>query len=337
MSLFDRDYFYQRTNTEWGRSPYGSEGTLQPGLTRVVRGLVVLNVVVFLGAALLGRAGVPFFRHLPKVQELRGMLVSMAEASDFEKWFGLFSPYLIGRGFVWQFVTYQFLHGGLLHLFFNMFTLYMLGSALERQIGSLAFLRLYLLGGVFAGFVNLVPHIFVEYPTIGASGAVCAVVAAYGLLNPHTRLVLFIWFFPVVVKARTLVIMYAVWTALQALGADDGIAHLAHLGGLVFGWMYVYNVMGLRWLIDGGKQGYRTAHQSFDPRHWWQAARRAARGRGVYRGQEYEDAEFREKTTSHGEERVWDPRIDEILDKMAREGFHTLTDEEWEILQRYRK
>ncbi|MCX7847019.1 MAG: rhomboid family intramembrane serine protease [bacterium] len=242
MSIFDRDYFYQRTNSEWGRSPYDGSGRVQPGMTPAVRWLVIVNVAVFLGVAVLTNAGVPFFRHGATIEIVSGEVQQVIQPSDFERWFGLFTPYLLGRGFVWQFVTYQFLHGGLLHLFFNMFALYMLGAALERQIGAVAFTRLYLLGGVFAGFVNIVPHIFVEYPTIGASGAVCAIVAAFGLLNPQARLMLFLWFVPVVVKARTMVILYALWTAMQALGSNDGIAHLAHLGGLVFGWMYVYNL-----------------------------------------------------------------------------------------------
>lgn len=339
MSLFDRDYFYQRGNPEWGRSPYDTRANLQPGMTPAIRWLIMANVIVFVVAGILTQSGAPFFRHTREVEIVRGMAVPVVMPSDFEKWFGLFTPYLIGRGFVWQFITYQFLHGGLLHLFFNMFTLYMLGAALERQIGTLPFLRLYLLGGIFAGFVNIVPHMFVEYPTIGASGAVCAIVAAFGLLNPHARLMLFIFIFPVIVKARTLVILYAVWTALQAMGSQDGIAHLAHLGGLVFGWMYVYNIIGMRRVIDGGREYVGTPHAGFDPRGWWEAARRAVRRPRMYRGETFEDAEYREAPRRAPEppRGEWDPRIDAILDKMARQGMHTLTDEEWEILERYRK
>jgi len=333
MSLFDRDYYYQRWNPSWGQSPYETSGHMRPGMTAGVRGLVVLNVIIFVGAALLSNAGVRFFLNTESIGIIRGIPVSVVLPSDFEKWFGLFTPYLIGRGFVWQFVTYQFLHGGLLHLFFNMFTLYMLGATLERQIGTLPFIRLYLMGGIFAGFVNMVPHIFVEYPTIGASGAVCAIVAAFGLLNPHARLMLFIWFFPVVIKARTLVIVYAVLTALQAVGSHDGIAHVAHLGGLIFGWMYAYNIVGLRRVIDGGREAGGSPHPGFSPRAWWEAVRRVVRRPRMYRGEEVEDAELREAAPRRG----WDPRIDAILDKMARHGMHTLTKEEWEILEQFRK
>jgi len=333
MSLFDRDYFYQRGNPSWGRSPHDAGAHMQPGMTSAVGWLMIINASVMLGAGLLEHSGVSFFRHAVTIEYVRGLPVTVAMPSDFEKWFGLFTPYLIGRGFVWQFVTYQFLHGSFVHLFFNMFTLYMLGAALERQIGVLAFVRLYLLGGIFAGFVNMVPHIFVEYPTIGASGAVCAVVAAFGLLNPHARLMLFIWFFPVVIKARTLVIVYAVLTALQALGSNDGVAHLAHLGGLIFGWMYVYNIGGMRGVIDGGRERVGSPHPGFSPRVWWEAARRVVRRPKRYRGEDVEDAEFRD-AAPRGE---WDARIDAILDKMARHGMHTLTKEEWEILERFRR
>ncbi len=339
MSIFDRDYFYQRGNPEWGRSPHGGAPGVQPRMTPVIRWLLIINVGVFLAVALLTHAGVPFFTHAVEMRVVGGYAQQVQLPSDFEKWFGLFTPYLIGRGFVWQFLSYQFLHAGLLHLFFNMFTLYMIGATLERQIGSHAFVRLYLLGGIFAGFVNIVPHLFVEYPTIGASGAVCAVLAAFGLLNPQARLMLFVLFIPIIIKARTLVIVYAVLTAFQALGSHDGIAHLAHLGGLVFGWLYVYNIIGMRRVIDGHARAAGVPLPGFSPRQWWQALQRMMRRPRIYRGQQYEDAQFREAPRSAPPPAPggWDPRIDAILDKMSREGFHALTNEEWELLQRYRK
>jgi membrane associated rhomboid family serine protease len=331
MSIHDRDYYRQSFDPNWGRSPHARFNAMSGRITPVVKWLLIINVGVYLLSLVLERVGVPFFQH-PAIYNPMGRAIAL-EPSPFEHFFGLFPPYLFTYFAFWQFITYQFLHGGVLHLAFNMFALFMVGRYVERQIGSRSFLRLYLIGGVFAGLVNLLVQLFVSAPTIGASGSVCAVLAAFGLMNPHARLVLFIFFFPVTIKARTFVIVYALWTALMAIGAQDGVAHLAHLGGLVMGWMYVYNILRVRRLIDGG-------HSRGAPQGDWRArlhrAWLAATGRAprVFKGQEYEEADFREKP-GQGKGK-WNPRIDEILDKMSREGVHSLTDEEWEILGKYR-
>ena len=311
---------------------------LQPGITPVVKWMLIINialfVITFLGERIMQ---VGFF--MPSFTYDAIGRVSGMEASQFVKTFGLYSPYLIGKFFFWQFISYQFIHTTFLHLLFNMFTLFMIGRHVERQIGSKSFLRLYLVGGVFAGLLNLIFNIFVQYPTIGASGSICAVLATFGLMNPHTRLMLFIWFFPVVIKARTLVIVYAAITVLMSFQSADGIAHLAHLGGLIFGWMYVYNILHTRnWINRGSSSANAQFSSRQSGRSFMDSVAAMFRSKPkLYKGEEFEDAAYSEPSKAKPHKADWDPRVDEILDKMSKKGMHALSDEEWDILKKHRK
>jgi membrane associated rhomboid family serine protease len=336
MGINDRDYYQQRYNPSFGQSPWDSPMRLQPGITPVVKWLLIINIAIFI-IAFLGERVFQLSLFMPKIVYNEYDVAIGLESSPFIKIFGIYSPYLIGKFFFWQFITYQFIHSTFLHIFVNMFTLFMIGRHVERQIGSVPFLRLYLIGGVFAGLLNLVFHLFVQYPTIGASGSICAILATFGLMNPHTRLMLFIWFFPVIVKARTLVIVYAVITVLMSLQSADGIAHLAHLGGLIFGWMYVYNILHTRKWINRGTSG-ATFPQAGKGRSFMDSFTSLFRHKPkLYKGEEFEDAQYSERPSEKERKEDWDPRIDEILDKMTKQGMHTLTDEEWEILKKHRK
>ncbi len=352
MSITDRDYYQQRGNPTWGRSPHDQPMGWTAGMPPVVKWLLIINIAVFIIAAILTRSNASFFTRQVAVEQQtvetwRGQQVVMQRTelpSQFELTFGLLPSNLIGRGYVWQLITYQFLHGSFFHIFFNMFTLLMIGRYVERQIGSRPFLRLYLLGGIFAGLANLLSHMFTDMPTIGASGSICAVIAAFGLMNPQVRLTVFILFFPLFIRARTFVIVFALITAFFAItGGRETIADLAHLGGLVFGWMYVYNVLLVRRLVDG-RAGSAAARMDWHAlgdtlKRWWQRIRRPTR---VYKGTQYEDAQYRaapqpRPAQTEQSAPAWDERLDAILDKMGREGMHTLTDEEWALLDRYRR
>ncbi len=137
---------------------------------------------------------------------------------------------------VWQLVTYAFLHGGLTHLAFNMFALYMFGSALEQVVGARRYLAYWFASVVAAAVAQLAVAAFTGdvAPTVGASGGVFGLLLAYAVYFPHARLMLL--FLPVPIPARAFVAIYAVIEL--ALGVGDsrsGIAHFAHLGGLVGG------------------------------------------------------------------------------------------------------
>ena len=136
----------------------------------------------------------------------------------------------------WQLLTYGFLHGGFNHLFFNMFALWMFGLQLEKAWGSQRFALYYVVCVIGAAITQLIVQQLsgAYYPTIGASGAVFGLLLAYGVMWPENRILLI--FFPVPIKAKWFVLIYAVVELLFGITkAMPGVAHFAHLGGLFFG------------------------------------------------------------------------------------------------------
>jgi membrane associated rhomboid family serine protease len=136
----------------------------------------------------------------------------------------------------WQLVTYAFLHGGLMHLAFNMFALYMFGGAIEQVFGMRRYLTYYFVCVVSAALTQLVfaGIAGVIYPTVGASGGVFGLLLAYAIYFPHNRIILL--FPPIPMPARMFVALYAALELfLGVSGAEGGVAHFAHLGGLVGG------------------------------------------------------------------------------------------------------
>lgn len=161
----------------------------------------------------------------------------------------------------WQPVTHMFMHGGFWHILFNMYTLYIFGSALERVWGPKKFLIFYFVTGIGAAAI----HTGVEWiqmqnwitqaaegsqsalvsihqlkmtPTLGASGAIYGVLMGYALLYPDSMLVLF--FPPIPIKAKWMVLIFAAIELVTGVtGTGGGIAHFAHLGGLIFGFILI--------------------------------------------------------------------------------------------------
>lgn len=142
---------------------------------------------------------------------------------------------------VWQVVTYGFLHGDLFHLAFNMFAVYMFGSALELVFGPKRYLNYYFVCVIAAAIVQL---IFAQvtggfYPTVGASGGVFGLLLAYALYFPRNKLMLL--FLPIPIPARVFVAIYAALELfLGVTGTQAGVAHFAHLGGLIGGALMLY-------------------------------------------------------------------------------------------------
>jgi membrane associated rhomboid family serine protease len=138
----------------------------------------------------------------------------------------------------WTFVTYMFVHGGLLHLLTNMLMLYVFGTAVESRLGSRQFLLYYLFCGIGAAvFSLLLAGLMPVGPFVGASGAILGVAVAFAMLWPDAELIIFP--IPIPIKARTLVIGLV---ALDVIGSrlwpGDGIAHIAHVGGALFGYLF---------------------------------------------------------------------------------------------------
>jgi membrane associated rhomboid family serine protease len=151
----------------------------------------------------------------------------------------------------WQLLSYAFLHGGLVHLAFNMFALYMFGGAIEQVFGSRRYLAFYLVSVVSAALTQLVVAGMSGeiYPTVGASGGVFGLLLAYAIYFPNNRVMLL--FPPIPLPARVFVLIYAALELfLGVTGTQEGVAHFAHLGGMVGGYLM------LRYW-RGNSRGYR--------------------------------------------------------------------------------
>jgi len=194
-------------------------------LPQVTRSLLVANSVVYLLQILLPDRALASFMLWPL--DTSGLLV--------------YTPY----GFLpWQLLTYGFMHGGLGHLLFNMLALVMFGAPLEQTWGQRRFFSYFMVCVVGAGLCQLLVATWSMHnygmlvPTIGASGGVFGLLLAYGLLFPNQRVMLL--FPPIPMKARTLVIVYGVVSLLFGVtGTQSGVAHFAHLGGMLFGWLMI--------------------------------------------------------------------------------------------------
>ena len=138
----------------------------------------------------------------------------------------------------WQLVTYAFLHGGLTHLAFNMFALYMFGGAIEQVFGLRRYLTFYLVCVVSAALTQLVFAAVTGgvYPVVGASGGVFGLLLAYAMYFPNNRVMLI--FPPIPMQARTFVFLYAALELfLGVSGSQSGVAHFARLGGMIGGFI----------------------------------------------------------------------------------------------------
>lgn len=147
----------------------------------------------------------------------------------------------------WQFVTYMFLHGGLMHIAFNMFALWMFGQAIENLWGTKRFIIYYFITGIGAGLcfvlINNTPYMLPSgqlyyVPTIGASGAVYGILLAFGMMFPNRQIMLLIP--PIPMKAKYFVAIFGGFELFMGIsGFEAGVAHFAHVGGIVFGFILI--------------------------------------------------------------------------------------------------
>ena len=293
----------------------------------ITKNLLIVNVVVFLATYLFRNMGVD----LNNVLGLHFFL-----APDFH---------------IYQLFTYMFAHGGFSHIFFNMFALWMFGCIVERTWGAKKFLTYYIVCGVGAGlFQELaqfaqfyfiasehIPHFTLAqtmkvvnasaaglnlWTTVGASGAVYGILLAFGMLYPEERI--FIFPLPVPIKAKWFVMGYAAIELFMAYSSTgDGVAHLAHLGGMVFGFFlirYWRRHPDIRYSRRSGQQFFDSMRAS-----WERRTGRKDRG-GVFTNsantRHESDWDYNARRKAEQE------RMDEILDKIRRNGYESLTREE---------
>lgn len=246
------------------------------------------------------------------------------------------SSTIVGHFFPWQVITYMFIHGNFGHIFFNMFALWMFGVEIENLWGSKKFLIYYFLCGIGAAIANLfIAPFFTDVgPTIGASGAVYGVLVAFAFLFPNREIYLY-FLFPI--KAKYFVIFYIILEAVYvATSVESGVAHVAHLGGAVVGFIYL--------LFDSRNQFKRFFQSSKNTEDFTNFFSDREFGRPFEpprrKGPEKEvkNAEYKEitkedlKKQQEEEQKKIQKRIDKILDKLAEKGYDALTDEEKRIL-----
>ena len=251
---------------------------------------------------------------------------------------------------LFQFITYMFLHGGFTHIFFNMFALWMFGAVIERVWGPKKFLFYYISCGIGAGMVQEIAQ-YVNYmaeglaaydnvnlggtimatadylnlwTTIGASGAVYAILLAFGMIFPNERL--FIIPFPFPIKAKWFVLGYVAIEFFSALGSSgDGVAHTAHLGGMLFGYLMIryWNRHPDASFDKGrGQQFFESLKRNFDQRHQQKRQYNNPNMRAERGGSKEDDMNYNARKKQNQEE------IDAILDKIRKSGYDSLTKEE---------
>ena len=249
-----------------------------------------------------------------------------------------------------QLFTYMFLHANLSHLFFNMFALWMFGRLIESTLGVKHFLIYYLICGIGAGFCQEIfqyGEYCVEglanfervrtpdgiYPmgeflnywrTVGASGAVYGILLAFGFIYPNQRIMLLIP--PIPMKAKYFVIGYAALELYSSFSVNDNVAHFAHLGGMLFGFILL-----LRWT------------RLHNPYSWWERLKKhfSSPKKSPYNknpkmtvnpGGTYEQMQQPQTPTPSADLEEKRRRIDELLDKIKKSGYESLTTEEKNFL-----
>jgi membrane associated rhomboid family serine protease len=231
----------------------------------------------------------------------------------------------LSHGYVWQYLTYQFLHLTPMHFVFNMIGLFFLGRAVEHMIGSKRFLLLYLASGVIGGVVQtllglIFPGAF-GIPVAGASAGVFGLLAAFATLEPDAEVLLF-FMFPM--KAKVIAWAGAVIAAFYIIvPAQPGIAHAAHLGGMLGAFAFVRLFIQHRWhLPQWHLPARRSAPREFAARR---VGKKASWGSGpIPPDEDLSPSEYLQK------------EVDPILDKISASGIQSLTQREREILEKAR-
>ncbi|MFN4768705.1 MAG: rhomboid family intramembrane serine protease [Candidatus Kapaibacterium sp.] len=296
-----------RLNNQFGFQSY----SLVPPAIKM---LIAINVIVFVASALI-LPGLSFDgESLSNVFERTFAL--MPQGSE------MFYPY-------WQLLSYQFLHGGLGHLFFNMLALWMFGSELEQIWGSSRFLVYYLLCGIGGGLLHLA--IDAGAPTVGASGAIMGVLVGFGMTFPDRPVMMFPLFIPI--PARIFVVIYALIDLYSGISSSmDGIAHFAHLGGAI---------TGVLLLKFGERSGFLGSVTRLGDKIFSGSTKSSPGLRVV-------DAKYRDITpaaqtpTQHGMfhggsfffngEYITEDTVNVILDKISATGYDSLDQREKDIL-----
>ncbi|MBQ7423685.1 MAG: rhomboid family intramembrane serine protease [Prevotella sp.] len=282
----------------------------------ITKNLLIINVLAFFATFAFNRIGVD-------IMDLLGLHFFLA--SDFH---------------IYQLFTYMFMHANLEHLFFNMFALWMFGCVVENAWGPKKFLFYYISCGLGAGFIQEIAQFFSFYmlvssqfpdasftelgiiahnsatvlnawTTVGASGAIYAILLAFGMIYPEERI--FIFPLPIPIKAKWFVCGYVVIELLSALATtNDSVAHFAHLGGMLFGYLMIRHWNNNRSDGDNWEKHFRMPFGNRSKKNDGRTGNA--------------DWDYNARKKSKQEE------VDRILDKIRKSGYDSLTEKEKKTL-----
>lgn len=290
----------------------------------VTKNLLIINVIAFLAYEVLLRMGI-------NLNNLLGLHFFLAK--DFH---------------LYQLLTYMFMHGGVMHIFMNMFMLWMFGMVVENVWGPKKFLFYYIICGLGAGFCQELAQLGTYYidnlqaydmvatgsgrlpmadylnlwTTVGASGAIYGVLLAFGMLFPNERM--FIFPLPIPIKAKWVVIGSVALEFFFAFqNSGDGVAHLAHLGGMLFGFLLL-KYWQKHPYSGYGDYGMRKGSQFFErmKNNWEARSHRSASSAGFGSEHNESDWDYNERKRREQDE------VDRILDKIRKSGYDSLSREE---------
>ncbi len=299
--LDDRDYMRRRPEPE---------NTVRTGL-KCVYALIAINVAVYIFTI---------------AQQQFAVNVLWLNADHFRD------------GMFWQPLTAMFMHGGLSHIIFNMWGLYIFGGIVAPRLGGRAFLALYLSTGLLGNVAWLAAAWNSPSVLCGASGAVMAVTAAAAVMAPETPMLIF--FIPFPIKLKTMaIVFFALEIVLEITGGQPGVANLVHIVGFVGGYLFIKFFFRREILWDplaslGGRRGYRpppNRNSGADDASGWTYRRRPDRepdyGPNFSTGSNF----------GFNGTRVSQRELDYLLDKISRTGINSLTEQELQRLRQARE
>lgn len=309
-------------------------------ITPVLKILLILNITVYFLDSFLFKIliidGVPLSYWIMKyfaLQPIGGFMTT--SGMEF-----LFYP--------WQLITYQFMHGGFSHLFFNMFALWMFSSELEERWGSAKFLVYYLLSGIGAGLLHMLISSVMgsTAPTIGASGSLYGVIIGYAMLNPERKIMMFPIFIPI--PARVFGIGMMIFSVILGVTSSDGVAHFAHFGGALTGLILTkwgektplfkitrkYIKFGLPPMNEYTNTwgSYNTGYRRVQQQQYNNPYNQYNRPQVDVDHNSNQPKQVKLTEIDVGGIKVTQETIDAILDKISKTGYHSLTEQEKYIL-----
>ena len=236
-----------------------------------VKFLLIVNIVVFVLVELSGQQSLLF------------------------RTFGLVPSLVWSKFKIWQLFTYLFIHGGIFHIFFNMFVLWMFGKDLENQWGKMEFLLFYFVCGIGAGLITVLFNVNSIVPIVGASGAIYGLLLAYGFTYPN-QMVYMYGLFPLKVKYMVLGLgAIAFFASLSA--SQSNVSHITHLSGMIIGLIFIY--FNINWKVI---------------KLWYIRMRLKGLSQQPAK-QDNEEAQMKKQ-------------VDKILDKLNDSGWDSLTEQE---------